>query len=97
MWLEGIPCEACGSTGTAAGGGGPCRACWGRRCATLTRCPKREVDARVLKAIDYAACARHGNWPRAGGILDQTQSAVQVIRYVWSEEDAFAVDRAAKK
>jgi hypothetical protein len=48
-----------------------------------------EVDVKVLKAIDFAECARHGAWPVAGGgMLDQTQSAVQVIRYIWSEQDA---------
>lgn len=51
----------------------------------LTECPLNTIDGWVWGAIEAAEWADKGKWPTAGGWLDETESCLEVVRYVRSE------------
>ncbi len=57
----------------------------------LTDCPRKLFRGsewqRITELIEFADAARHGTWPVAGGVLDQTVHARRLFRLIWQHTD----------
>ena len=62
----------------------------------LTGCPKKMVSPSANDAIRAADFARKGVLPLAGGWLDQSDSAMKAIRFVWDCEEVFRAKAGMK-
>lgn len=64
--LDRVPCHCDGTP--------LCARCNGLGWTSLRRCPHTVCGVKERSMIRYAALAKTGVWPSAGGALDQTQS-----------------------
>ena len=62
----------------------------------ITGCPKKMVSPSAVTAIRAADFARKGVLPLAGGWLDQSDSAMKAIRFVWDCEEVFRAKAGMK-
>lgn len=58
----------------------------------ITGCPNA-VCSGVSRSLDYYDLAKKGNWPVAGGMLDQSASFVRFVQEFESEERKVANER----
>lgn len=89
LYLQSFACETCGGSGELVGL--VCTGCRGQKKSMLTGCPQKMVSASARSAIAAADFARKGILPLAGGWLDQADSAMKAIRFVWDAEEPFRV------
>lgn len=59
----------------------------GHRTIAVDRCPLRFAREEI-ELLSFADQARHGAWPVAGGLLDQTWAWVAFCQAAWSEMSA---------
>ena len=63
-----------------------CGECHGTGKATVTSCPRLQLDRDAAEMVFAAMHAEKGLWPVRGGMLDQTESALVAIPFVWNEQ-----------
>ncbi len=49
-------------------------------------CPAEFVGADIWTVLRFAALARRGAWPVAGGTLDQCRWFVDAAAWIWNEQ-----------
>lgn len=60
-------------------------------------CPKQYVDAPLTEAINIASFAMKGQWPLAGGLLDQSAWFVDLVASLESYQNAIDNERAERQ
>jgi hypothetical protein len=48
-------------------------------------CPRSIIPDSIWTVLDFAELAEKGNWPIAGGLLDQSHGFISACRFVWSD------------
>lgn len=51
----------------------------------VKRCPSKTLPPEILSALRWIGHARNGNWPCAGGLLDQSATFVRAFEVVSAE------------
>ncbi len=74
-----MECTGCGGDG---GDEASCAACAGRGKETFTGCPWAAITPDVRMALEAAKQERRGNWPVAGGWLQQTRKCLDAIELI---------------
>ncbi len=80
----------------------PCVVCDGRGCAScgqrgsheIVGCPYKLLDSGTHSALLAASLAEKGMWPVSGGWMDQTQSCLDAVLYIWAEQARYKADMA---
>jgi hypothetical protein len=78
-----IECVACDGSG--------CERCHDGR-VTITTCPKTLVDQTTLDVVRLCDARRDGILPIAGGLLDQSATAVQAMEFYLSDVNRIEAD-----
>lgn len=73
-----------------------CDGCNGTGEFVIEGCPHAEgrIGRDGADAVFAADQAAMGNWPVAGGWMDQSASALEAVRMVWREENAWKQQQA---
>jgi hypothetical protein len=66
--------------------GSGCAACSGRGRFAIDDCPHKLIDRTTGEALRAARFAEKGVLPVAGGTLDQTQSCLDALDIIWSDQ-----------
>ena len=82
----------------------PCPACDGRGCGEcndgqfeITGCPRELLGPAIDNALLAADLAEKGSWPLAGGWLDQTQSCLDAVLFIWGDQARWKAQQARER
>lgn len=87
-------CDACPNRptwqrerwGCDADSAAPCaRIPWRGSTIEVRRCPAKTLPREIAEALSWISLARNGDWPCAGGLLDQSAAFVDAFKIVGRE------------
>lgn len=84
-------CGGCGLVDAITDERGECGQCNGLGRFELAECPRKFIGQELTECINYASLASKGDWPVAGGILDQSAWFVALVQRL--EADTNAIDK----
>lgn len=65
-----------------------CALCSGTGQVAITKCPAEMVPAGIWRARPFIDFANAGDWPKGGGVLENTQSFMDLIEQ-WRTDLAY--------
>jgi hypothetical protein len=85
-----VGCPICEKTGLV--NGTPCKHCEDGA-FKLTECPREFMGSEFTRAVNFACMSGKGDWPVAGGLLDQAAWFIALNQELQNEQNRIDSER----